>query len=96
MQAHEQIEKYLGKPVQDLITGFKGVVSSIAFDAYGCIQAIVQPPVAKDGSVPDSRWFDVARLKITNQKRVLQLPNFVQGYVAEGRKGPAEKPAKEH
>ena len=92
MQVQAHISELLGRKVKDKVTGFSGVVSSVSFDLYGCVQGIVTPPVAKDGTVPDSRWFDVPRLQVLNKKPVMPLPDFEQGYVAEGRKGAAEKP----
>jgi hypothetical protein len=83
----------LGLKVKDRVTGFSGVVSSISFDLYGCIQAVVTPEADGKGKIPDCRWFDVTRLKKTGKKPVMKLPNFDYGYVAEGKKGPAEKPA---
>ena len=83
----------LGMKVVDRVTGMRGVVSSISFDLYGCIQAIVVPPVDDDGKLPGGKWFDVARLKVTGKKRVMDVPDF-EGVipVSEGRKGPADKP----
>ena len=91
MQVQKHME-LIGMKVKDKVTGFKGVVSSIAFDLYGCIQAIVTPFVTKDGKQGDSLWFDVQRLIVTSNKPVMDLPNFDYGYIAEGHKGPAEKP----
>jgi len=91
----KQLSKHvdlLGLEVRDAVTGFEGVVVSVAFDLYGCIQTVVEPK-QQDGKLNDSRWFDVTRLEVTNQVPVMQLPDFSAGYVAEGRKGPAEKPA---
>jgi hypothetical protein len=82
----------LGKKVSDSVTGFEGVVSSIGFDLYGCVQAIVNPGKDKDGKLRDSHWFDVARLKVLSNKPVITPPNYDYGIVAEGRKGAAEKP----
>jgi hypothetical protein len=84
----------LGHKVTDKVTGFKGIVSSIAFDLYGCIQAIVTPEVKKgEVKVEDSRWFDVQRLTVTSKKPVMPMPDYDKGYVAEGSKGAAPKPA---
>jgi hypothetical protein len=83
----------LGLKVTDKVTGFKGVVSSMTYDLYGCIQAIVQP-FADGSKIEDSRYFDVTRLSVTSNKPVMNPPNFEKGYIAEGKKGPAEKPAK--
>lgn len=83
----------LGLKVEDRVTGFKGIVACVGFDLYGCIQATVNPGIDKDGKPKDQVWFDIARLKVLDKKPVMALPDFDYGPVAEGRKGPAEKPA---
>ena len=84
----------LGHKAVDAVTGLKGVVTSISFDLYGCVQALVTPPAA-DKNNTDATWLDVGRLKISRGKRVLPIPAFnVAGPVADGEKGPAEKPVK--
>ena len=92
----EKIKKHLellGLPVVDAVTGFAGVVTSVSFDLYGCIQCVVVPPVGKDKEKEDSRWLDIGRLKANGTIPVMEVPNFDYGVVAEGRKGPAAKPA---
>lgn len=80
----------LGYHVRDLVTNYTGVVTSISFDLYGCIQAVVTP--AFDSTV-EPRWFDVNRLIITNGgTRAMQVPNFGSLNVAKGEQGAAEKP----
>lgn len=37
-------------------------------------------------------WLDIARLKILGEKPVMDVPNFASGAIAEGKKGPADKP----
>jgi len=81
----------LGFNVKDKVTGMSGVVTSIGFDLYGCIQAIVNTGFNKDGE-PRSHWFDIARLEKLSNKRVMDLPDYDFGIIAEGRKGAAEKP----
>lgn len=73
--------KLLGLKVSDQVTGFSGVVTSIGFDLYGCIQAIVSPEMKDPGKLEDSRWFDVKRLKVLHNVPVMALPHFmnVQG-----------------
>jgi len=66
----------LGYHVIDVVTGFKGVVSSISFDLYGCVQAIVSPKMDKDGGIGDGRWFDTKRLRTTSPKLVMEVPTF--------------------
>ena len=82
----------LGFRVEDKVTGMEGIVTSISFDLYGCIQAIVNPGMGKDGKLKDQVWFDVNRLKIIGDKPVMKVPNFDFGPHAEGDQGAAEKP----
>ena len=93
MNTYERHIELLGFKAKDKVTGFTGVIDSVCFDAYGCIQASLKPPMNKDGQIPDGFWFDVTRLEIDTKKRVVEMPNFYKGYVAEGRKGAAVKPS---
>jgi hypothetical protein len=80
----------LGTTMKDRVTGIKGMVDSISFDAYGCVQASLRPPANKDGTLTDGRWFDVKRLEPAG-KRILPAPPFV----APGLEiGAADKPAR--
>lgn len=83
---------FLGLRVEDKVTGLTGVVTSVGFDLYGCIQAVVNPGLDKDGKSRESMWFDINRLKILSNEPVMERPNFDFGLQAEGKKGPAEKP----
>lgn len=85
--------KLLGVPVRDRVTGFTGVVSSVSFDLYGCVQAVIQPPVDAMGVIPNGLWFDVSRLEIIGD-RIMAVPSFDYSPedVAAGRQGAAEKP----
>jgi len=85
--------KLLGMKVTDKVTGFAGVVTSISFDLYGCIQAIVTPEAGKEGKQEESRWYDVQRLNVIGTRPVMDVPNYEHGSVAEGKKGANEKPA---
>lgn len=67
MQLQDYVD-LLGYRVRDKVTGFEGVVTSIGFDLYGCVQAVVTPP-AKDGKQEDSRWYDTHRLSIEPGER---------------------------
>jgi hypothetical protein len=84
--------KLLGMKAEDKVTGFKGVVTSVSFDLYGCVQAIINPGADKDGKLMDQTWFDIARLTITSEEPVMARPNFEHGPQAEGKQGAAEKP----
>jgi hypothetical protein len=70
--------RFLGLRVQDKVTGFNGIVSSIGFDLYGCIQAVVTPQVREDGKSEESRWYDVKRLKVLDSEPVMELPDFLK------------------
>jgi len=82
----------LGIRVTDKVTGFTGVVSSVCFDLYGCIQAAVNPGLTSEGRLGESHWFDVNRLNRNSPDPVMDIPDFDYGPVAEGRHGPADKP----
>lgn len=85
----------LGLRVKDKVTGFKGVVTSVGFDLYGCVQCTVHPGLDEKGEPKDGRWFDSNRLEVLDGARVMPVPAFDYGpaEIARGDKGPAEKPA---
>ncbi len=83
----------LGYRAKDKVTGIEGVVTTVSFDLYGCIQAVLTMKADEKGEYNMSSWMDVTRLEVISTEPVMQLPNFESGYVAEGRKGSAEKPA---
>jgi len=89
----EQHFSKLGKRAKDVVTGAEGVIETISFDLYGCIQVILKPPVDKDGKIQDGRWCDISRIVIIDDEPVMPVPDFNSGGpVAEGKKGPADKP----
>jgi len=85
----------LGKHVHDRVTGFQGVVTSLTFDLYGCIQSLVHPGVQSDGKLGEQQWFDVSRLRVNDPTPVMDRPRYewTPEAVAAGEKGPADKPA---
>lgn len=69
--------KLLGLNVKDRVTGFTGVVASVCFDLYGCVQAVVTPAASKDGGkIEESRWFDTKRLEALSDTPVMDVPHF--------------------
>jgi hypothetical protein len=72
----QEYMKLLGLSVRDVVTGFTGVVSSVSFDLYGCVQTIVTPPIDEKGALGDGRWFDAKRLEIVNASPVMAVPSF--------------------
>ncbi len=77
--------------VEDKVTGAKGVVDSISFDLYGCVQAGLNPGLDKDKKQMDCKWFDVSRLNVKSKTPVMETPDFEFGLVAEGKSGAANK-----
>lgn len=92
----EHLKKHfdvLGYKVEDMVTGFEGVITTVSFDLYGCIQVVVDPGLDKDGKPMDSKWFDIARLKTTSDEPVMKQPDFeIVSQISNGEKGPSEKP----
>lgn len=83
----------LGHKATDKVSGFTGTITSVCFDLYGCVQAIISPPMGSDGKIEDSRWFDVQRLDVTNEV-VMPVPDFraTASQPAQYNKGGAAKP----
>jgi hypothetical protein len=102
---HTEVTKaleLLGLKVRDRVTGLTGVASSICFDLYGCVQAIVTPPVDEKGALPESKWIDVSRLEVLDASPVMEIPGgrFVvarssKPAASTSHPGPAEKPARQ-
>lgn len=92
----EMTKKYLellGHEVRDVVSGMEGVVESVCFELYGCVQMAVRPRVPKDakpGEYPDGRWFDEKRLLKISSVPVMQQPVFAEPSYAPN--GPADKP----
>jgi hypothetical protein len=86
----------LGHEVKDKVSDFEGVVISMSFDLYGCIQADVRPKGLKidDGTPKQGYWMDVSRLEVVSKEPLMTPPNFDYGDIAEGKKGPANLPVK--
>lgn len=89
MNITERTIALLGTTARDRVTGFTGMVSSVSFDAYGCVQAWLTPEV-KDGKMGDGTWFDVKRLE-PKGKRKMPAPDFSGVYGSEN--GPEAKGA---
>jgi hypothetical protein len=66
--------KLLGLKVEDKVTGFVGIVDSISYDLYGCIQATVKPVCNDKGEMVDAKWFDIARLRVLSPTPVMEVP----------------------
>lgn len=83
----------LGHHMRDKVTGMIGVVTSVSFDLYGCVQATIHSGLDKEGKPAEQYWFDVQRLESTDKPRVMDPPDFGDMPAAEYDNGPADKPA---
>lgn len=80
----------LGMTGEDKVTGFLGVITSVSFDLYGCVQLALTPAVDEKGGILDGRWLDANRIEIQDVPRVMPVPSFA-AKPAEHNYGPAEK-----
>jgi hypothetical protein len=85
---------WLGLRARDKVTGFEGVIASVHFDLYGCVQVVITPPKMADGKLGDGHYFDVHRIELIPGERVMPVPDFqaVARKPSEYNHGPAEKP----
>ena len=72
---------YLGYKARDRVTGFNGVITSMGFDLYGCVQAAITPTITVDDKTGKQEhqaghWFDCNRLELLTEDRVIPLPDF--------------------
>lgn len=92
----------LGLRMRDRVTGYVGVVTSVAFDLYGCVVATVHSGLDEKGAPADQHWFDVKRLEHTGSEvlgvggptRVMDAPAFLDAPGVEA--GPSDKPRVGH
>lgn len=68
--------RFLGLKVKDKITDFSGVVTTVGFDLYGCIQVLVNPGLDAEEKPRELMWFDINRLTITQTGPVMDVPQF--------------------
>jgi len=80
----------LGLKAKDKVTGYEGVIESICYDLYGCVQACIRPTYTKNakGEMVNAHWFDIGRLDV-HGKPVMEVPDFAVAMVDHG---PADKP----
>jgi hypothetical protein len=91
----EKSLEFLGYRATDLITDMEGVITSISFDLYGCVQGVLTVKQKVDSDKPIGlHWVHLGRLKITSKTPVIPPPNFFGvNESAKGNTGPANKPS---
>ena len=60
----------LGDEVKDTISGFQGIAIARHIFLQGCDRITIQPPVGKDGKLPEERSFDEPQLEIIKAKKI--------------------------
>ena len=63
----------LGATYKDVITDFTGIAVGKVQYFTGCEQILLVPKMKEDGKRPEGEWFDVDRLKLTEEK-IIVLP----------------------
>lgn len=74
----EETIELMGRKGKDKVSGFEGIITSVSFDLYGCVQ-LALTPIAKPKAeeLKHGHWFDVARIEVRDEKsRVMPIPDF--------------------
>ncbi len=91
VQKHLSIHGYRAR---DRVTGFEGVVTSVCFDLYGCIQVVLNPGIRDDGKIGEQLWFDINRLIVAeNKPRVMDPQTSSTGQFLKAGTGRQRSPA---
>lgn len=62
----------LGVKVKDRVTGLTGVTTIRSEHLNGCWRYTIQPPVDKEGKLPDAYWFDESNIEVLETKPVVE------------------------
>lgn len=65
------MNKFIGRKVKDVVTGFCGTATGFVTYLTGCSQVLVQPPVKEDGGMVDSIWFDETRIEFLDGAKLV-------------------------
>lgn len=60
----------LGDEVKDMVSGFQGVAVARHTYLQGCARISIQPPIDKDGRLPDSYAFDEPMCEVIKAGKV--------------------------
>lgn len=67
-------------------TGFTGILTAVTEQLYGVDRYYIQPPVDKDGKIPDGFWVDEQDIKVTSDENAIDIDisfKYVLGAEAE-------------
>lgn len=59
----------LGDEVRDIISGFQGIATARHTYLQGCDRISVQPPIDKEGKLPEAESFDEPQLEAVKAKK---------------------------
>lgn len=60
----------LGRQVKDIVTGYKGIAYGRSEYMNGCAHVGIQPPMKKDGELPELKWFDEPQIEYVGKKKI--------------------------
>ena len=59
----------LGDEVRDTLSGFRGIAIARHIYLHGCERISIQPPVDKEGKLPETACFDEPQLEVIREKK---------------------------
>ena len=82
----------LGDEARDTITGYRGVVIARTQWLTGCDRLTLQPPVDKEGKVPENASFDEPYLELVKAGKVPKESALGQAEARRRTGGPRPEP----
>ena len=73
------MEIKLGSKVKDTVTNLEGIAVSRHIYLNGCHRYCVQPPLDKDGKVPDAHYIDEHQLEVIAEPKKITEGNRTTG-----------------
>lgn len=83
----------LGSKAKDIVSGFQGIVTAEYKFLHGCTRYAIQPPVDKDGTVPEHQVFDEPQLKVL-RKPTIEMRESIDGELNKKKKPGGPMPYK--
>lgn len=59
-----------GDEVEEIVTGFQGVITGTCFYLTGCNNYLVVPKTRESDKKPDGSWIDEGRLRLTEKGKI--------------------------
>lgn len=85
----------LGDKVKDTVSGFNGIAVGKHIYLQGCVRITIQPPIDKEGKLPEANTFDEPLVIVLKPKYVVtkkkEKPGGPAKYKDEGRLVPKVK-----